>query len=149
MQALLKVLIPMQMELDGTMQRSMRNPARRTSAWKEVNKRLEPFELYQCGNGKYGLSLPFSFLREPYEDLRAGGVLHRLAEEHGEEAKNSFGLYTHGSGYEWEKVFQAAFQDDAGWRRISFDSEAGGFYCYCPDAALLGAHGAGVQGYLR
>ena len=134
-EALLKVLIPMQMELDGTAEID-EEPSPEDERLEEVNKRLEPFELYQCGNGKYGLSLPFSFLQEPYENY-GQAAFNRFAEEHGEEAKNSFGLYTHGNGYEWEKVFQTAFQDDAGLGRISFDSEAGGFYCYCPDAALL------------
>lgn len=134
-EALLKVLIPMQMELDGTAEID-EEPSPEDERLEEVNKRLEPFELYQCGNGKYGLSLPFSFLREPYENY-GQAAFNRFAKEHGEKVKNSFDLYTHGSGYEWEKVFQAAFQEDTGLQSIEFDSEAGGFYCYCPDAALL------------
>ena len=134
-EALLRVLIPMQMELDGTAEID-EEPSPEEERLEEVNKRLEPFELYQCGNGKYGLSLPFSFLQEPYENY-GQEAFNRFAKEHGEEAKNSSGLYTHGSGYEWEKVFQAAFQEDIGLQSIEFDSEAGGFYCYCPDAALL------------
>ena len=66
-EALLKVLIPMQMELDGTAEID-EEPSPEDERLEEVNKRLEPFELYQCGNGKYGLSLPFSFLQEPYEN---------------------------------------------------------------------------------
>lgn len=90
-EALLKVLIPMQMELDGTAEID-EEPSPEDERLEEVNKRLEPFELYQCGNGKYGLSLPFSFLQEPYEDY-GQAAFNRFAEEHGEEAKNSFGLY--------------------------------------------------------
>ena len=67
-EALLKVLIPMQMELDGTMEVD-EEPSPEDERLKEVNKRLEPFELYQCGNGKYGLSLPFSFLRNPMKTM--------------------------------------------------------------------------------
>lgn len=52
-EALLKALIPMQMELDGTMVVD-EEPSPEDKRLKEVNKRLEPFELYQCGNGKYG-----------------------------------------------------------------------------------------------
>ena len=107
-EALLKVLIPMQMELEGTAEID-EEPSPEDERLEEFNKRLEPFELYQCGNGKYGLSLPFSFLQEPYENY-GQAAFNRFAEEHGEEAKNSFGLYTHGSGYEWEKVFRPPFR---------------------------------------
>lgn len=112
-EALLKVLIPMQMELDGTMEVD-EEPSPEDERLKEVNKRLEPFELYQCGNGKYGLSLPFSFLQEPYEDY-GQAAFNRFAEEHGEEAKNSFGLYTHGNGYEWEKSSRQHFRMMPDW----------------------------------
>ena len=134
-EALLEVLIPMQMELDGTLAMD-EEPSPEDERLEEVNQRLEPFELYQCDSGKYGLSLPFSFLQEPYENY-GQAAFNRFAEENGEETKNSFGLYTHGNGYEWEKVFQTAFQGDAGLREIEFNSEAGGFYCYSPDTALL------------
>lgn len=134
-EALLEVLIPMQMELDGTL--AMDEESRpENERLEEVNQRLEPFELYPCDSGKYGLSLHFSFLQEPYENY-GQAAFNRFAEENGEEAKNSFGLYTHGSGYEWEKVFQTAFQEDAGLREIEFESEAGGFYCYSSDITLL------------
>lgn len=63
-EALLKVLIPMQMELDGTAEID-EEPSPEDERLEEVNKRLEPFELYQCGNGKYGLSFLFLFCRNP------------------------------------------------------------------------------------
>lgn len=82
-EALLKVLIPMQMELDGTMEVD-EEPSPEDERLKEVNKRLEPFELYQCGNGKYGLSLPFSLRRNPMKTmdrLRLTGSRRNMAKK--------------------------------------------------------------------
>lgn len=47
------------------------------------------------------------------------------------------GLYTHGSGYEWEDVFKKAFETDENIGKIGFDCEASGFFCYAEDLSLL------------
>ena len=47
------------------------------------------------------------------------------------------GLYTHGNGYEWEAVFRKAFEDDPALASISFDSEAGGFFCNGKDVDAM------------
>lgn len=102
---------------------------------RKTNERITPFEIYDCEDGNYGLSLPFTFLDGEYENYGQAAFDH-YAEQVGEPAKRD-SMHTHGNGYEWEKVFAAAFENDDGLSKIEFDSEAGGFYCYSPDLAAL------------
>ena len=102
----------------------------------EMNRKLEPFSLSDYGNGEYGLSLPFTFLEEPYDNY-GQEAFNRFAEEHGESVKDQYGLYTHGNGYEWERVFRTAFQDKPELKNVTFDCEAGGFYCYSHSLTIL------------
>ena len=63
-------------------------------------------------------------------------AFNRYAERNGEPVMEN-GLYTHGSGYEWEDVFKKAFEMDENIGKIGFDCEASGFFCYAEDLTLL------------
>ena len=39
-------------------------------------------------------------------------AFNRYAERIGDPVKDEYGLFTHGSGYEWEYVFRKAFEKD-------------------------------------
>ena len=80
-------------------------------------------------NGSFSLGLPFTFLEGRYQNY-GQDAFNRYAIERGDPVKNG-GLYTHGSGYEWETVFQKAFEQDENLQRIDFDSEAGAFFLLC------------------
>lgn len=94
-----------------------------------------PFMLYDHKDGGFSLGLPFTFLEGKYKNY-GQEAFNRYAIERGDPVKNG-GLYTHGSGYEWETVFQKAFEQDEKLQCIDFDSEAGAFYCYADDLSLL------------
>lgn len=102
----------------------------------EMNRKLEPFSLSDYGNGQYGLSLPFTFLQEPYDNY-GQKAFDQYAKGHGEPVKDRYGLYTHGNGYEWEQVFRTAFQEKPELENVTFDCEAGGFYCYSHSLSTL------------
>ncbi len=106
--------------------------AKRIARFYEQNA---PFYLVDHENGQYSLCLPFSFLPDEYGNF-GQDAFNRYAEEIGDPVMKN-GMYTHGSGYEWESVFKKAFDNDDNIRRIHFDCEAGGFFCYADDLSLL------------
>lgn len=103
---------------------------------KKFNRDNAPFYLVDHENGKYSLCLAFSFLEGEYEDF-GQDAFNRYALEIGEPAMNDIGLFTHGSGYEWQTVFEKAFESDPESGRIQYDCEAGGFFCYAESLSLL------------
>jgi len=103
---------------------------------KEINRQLEPFEIIEYEDGSYGLCLPFIFLEGKYKGY-GQDAFNRFAESIGDPVKNEYGLYTHGNGYEWARVFKTAFENDEGLRHIEFGCEAGGFYSYAADLVPL------------
>ena len=67
-EALLNVLIPMQMELDGT-NAIDEEPSPEDERLKEVNKRLEPsLNCINAATGNMGRPFLSLFCRKPYED---------------------------------------------------------------------------------
>ena len=50
-------------------------------------------------------------------------------------------FYTHGDGYEWQSVFEKAFEGEENLKQITFDCETGGFFCYSCDFEILAEYG--------
>lgn len=93
------------------------------------NKGNAPWYIVEHDNGQYSLCLPLDLLSDEYYPY-CQDAFDAYAAEIGEPAYSKNGLSTHGSGYEWEAAFREAFKDDPNIRRILFDCEAGGFFCY-------------------
>ena len=68
-------------------------------------------------------------------------AFNRYAERIGDPVKDEYGLYTHGIGYEWEYVFRKAFENDPNIGKVSFDCEAGGFFCYGESVDMMADFG--------
>ena len=109
----------------------------------EVKQRIEafnkgnaPWYIVEHDNGEFSLCLPLDLLGDEYYPY-CQDAFDAYAAECGEPAYSKNGLRTHGSGYEWEAAFREAFKDDPNIRRILFDCEAGGFFCYANDLTLL------------
>lgn len=106
----------------------------------QFNRANEPMYIVDHENGEYSLCLPLDFLTEPYRDF-GQEAFNQYAEQNGDPVKVN-GLYTHGSGYEWETVFKKAFEKEENLNKISFDCEAGGFFCYSEDLSVLESLGS-------
>lgn len=52
------------------------------------------------------------------------------------------GMFTHGTGYEWQAVFEKAFEGDPESGSIDYDCEVGGFFCYAKSLSVLEDLGA-------
>ena len=102
---------------------------------KEFNRDNAPLYLVDHENGEFSLCLSLSFLPKAYDDF-GQSAFNRYAGQIGDPIEER-GLYTHGCGYEWESVFKKAFESDANLSKISFDCEAGGFFCYAGNLSLL------------
>lgn len=103
---------------------------------KQFNDKNRPFYIVDHDNGEFSLCLPFSFLQGQYEDY-GQAAFNAYAEEMGEPVADQYGLYSHGNGYEWEIAFKKAFEHDPNIGQIKFDCEAGGFFCYAGNLAVL------------
>ena len=99
------------------------------------NRDNAPFYLVDHDSGEFSLCLALSFVPQEYRDF-GQAAFDRYAERNGEPVMEN-GLYTHGSGYEWEDVFKKAFQTDENIGKIGFDCEMSGFFCYAEDLSLL------------
>ena len=108
----------------------------RIQTFNEANK---PFYIVAHDDGAFSLCLPFTFFDGEYADY-GQEAFNRYAQQIGDPVMER-GLYTHGSGYEWEAAFQQAFADDPHIGRIRFDCEAGGFFCDCDDLSILADFG--------
>lgn len=106
-----------------------------TKKLENINRRIAPFRIVDLDDGLYSLSLRFSFFEGEYKDY-GREAFNSYAVKNGESVKDWFGFYTHGSGYEWEQVFQEAFRD-RDLSQLDFDSEAGSFFCRSKDLSLL------------
>lgn len=104
----------------------------RIQAFNETNK---PFYIVDHDDGTFSLCLPFTFFDGEYADY-GQEAFNLYAAERGDPIMEQ-GLYTHGSGYEWEAAFRQAFADDPNIGRILFDCEAGGFFCDCDDLSIM------------
>lgn len=107
----------------------------------QFNQNNRPFYIIDYENGKFGLCLPLDFLAGDYKDFRQE-AFDRYAMGIGDPVMDSLGIYTHGSGYEWQIVFQKAFEDDPDSSKIEYDCEAGGFFCRATSLDLLEKFGA-------
>lgn len=99
------------------------------------NRDNAPFYLVDHDSGEFSLCLALSFVPQEYRNF-GQEAFNRYAERNGEPVMEN-GLYTHGSGYEWEDVFKKAFETDENIGKIGFDCEASGFFCYAEDLSLL------------
>lgn len=104
----------------------------RIQAFNEVGK---PFYIVAHDDGTFSLCLPFTFFDGEYADY-GQEAFNLYAAERGDPIMEQ-GLYTHGSGYEWEAAFRQAFADDPNIGRVLFDCEAGGFFCGCDDLSIM------------
>ena len=106
---------------------------------RQFNEENEPFYLV---DHKDKVSLCFVFHPTPFHENSLGQeAFNRYSESIGEPVKDRYGLYTHGSGYEWEYVFRKAFEDDPNIDKITYDCEAGGFFCYGEDIDMMADFG--------
>lgn len=101
----------------------------------QFNETNAPFYIVDHDNGRFSLCLALSFMGDEYANF-GQEAFNRYAQQIGEPIMDR-GLYTHGSGYEWETVFKKAFECDANLCKITFDCEASGFFCYAPELPLI------------
>lgn len=97
----------------------------------EFNKSHPPFTIMNNEDGQYSLSIMLSFLKEEYKNYCQESFDNYTREREFDED------YTRGSGYDWEKAFHKAFENDPNIKLIEFDCESGGFYCNCQDLSIL------------
>lgn len=95
----------------------------------------KPFYIVAHDDGTFSLCLPFTFFDGEYADY-GQEAFNLYAAERGDPIMEQ-GLYTHGSGYEWETAFRQAFAGDPNIGRVLFDCEAGGFFCGCDDLSIM------------
>ncbi len=100
------------------------------------NTENRPFYIVDHDSGEYSLCLAFSFLDGEYKEF-GQDAFNRYALEINEPVVDGRGMFTHGSGYEWQAVFEKAFEGDPDSGRIRYDCEAGGFFCYADSLPLL------------
>lgn len=110
------------------------------------DKKNAPFYLVDHGDK---VSLCFVLHLTPFYSCDLGqDAFNRYAESIGDPVKEN-GLFTHGSGYEWEYVFRKAFEDDPNIDKITYDCEAGGFFCYGKDIDMMIDFGARFRALLN
>lgn len=102
----------------------------------KFNRENPPFYIVDHENGKCSLCLPFTFLTGEYKNF-GQDAFNRYALETGDPVMDDLGLFTHGSGYEWQTVFEKAFEGEPGSGSIEYDCEAGGFFCYSESLPVL------------
>lgn len=100
---------------------------------KEFDAACKPFYLVDHDNGTFSLCLAFTFLDDDYGQE----AFNAYAREIGVPEQDERGFYSFGNGYEWEAAFKEAFKNDPNLRKIKFDCEAGGFFCYSDDFAVI------------
>ncbi len=106
---------------------------------KKFDEENKPFYMVDHGDGEYSLCLPLSSLKGEYHDFRQE-AFNQYAIRAGEPVTDGR-FYTHGDGYEWEYVFAKAFEGEENLKQITFDCEAGGFFCYTRDFEILAEYG--------
>ena len=106
---------------------------------KKFDEENKPFYMVDHGDGEYSLCLPLSSLKGEYSDF-GQEAFNQYAVRAGEPVTDGR-FYTHGDGYEWEYVFEKAFEGEENLKKISFDCEAGGFFCYSNDFEILAEYG--------
>lgn len=112
------------------------NQAQKKEEIQNINEQIRPFDIQMRALGDYYLALRFSFFEGP--DAEYGqDAFDAYAVSKGESPVNEYGLHIHGNGYEWDEVFKYAFKDTPGYEKLTFDSEAGCFFCDCDDLDLL------------
>ena len=107
----------------------------------KFNRENRPFYIVDYEDGHYGLCFPFTFLKEEYKDF-GQEAFDRYALEIGDPIMDHDGMITHGNGYEWQAVFEKAFEDDPESSKIDYDCEAGGFYCRAKSLSVMMDFGA-------
>lgn len=106
---------------------------------KAFNGNNSPFYLVDHGDR---VSLCCVFHPTPYSEFSLGQeAFNRYAKSIGDPVTDRYGFFTHGSGYEWEYVFRKAFENDPGIDNVSFDCEAGGFFCYGESVDMMADFG--------
>lgn len=99
-----------------------------TKRIEDFNLANRPFYIVDLENGEYSLCLTLSFLQGDFIDY-GQAAFNAYALKNGESIADERGFYNHGDGYEWEAAFRKAFEGDPNIGQISYDCEAGGFYC--------------------
>ena len=102
---------------------------------RDFNRDNAPFSIMDFENGRFGLGLSFTFLKPPYANY-GQNAFNAYAVRSGHPPVRD-GMFVRGSGYDWDEVFQKAFEGDPQLEKIEFDSEAGGFYCRSRDLSAL------------
>lgn len=101
----------------------------------KFNQDNAPFSIMDFENERFGLGLSFTFLKPPYANY--GQDAFNAYAVHSGHSPVRDGMFVRGSGYDWDEVFQKAFEGDPQLGKIEFDSEAGGFYCRSRDLSAL------------
>ncbi len=98
-------------------------------------KEYPPFYIVDHDDGRFSLCLPLDFLANEYGDY-CQDAFDTFAESNGEPHIDDHHS-SYGSGYDWQAAFAEAFKDDPNISRIIYDSECGGFYCYCDSLDII------------
>ena len=106
---------------------------------KKFDNENKPFYMVDHEDGGYSLCLPLSSLTGGYSDF-GQAAFNQYAISAGEPITDGR-FYTHGDGHEWEHVFKKAFEGEDNLKKISFDCEAGGFFCSSNDFNVLAEYG--------
>ncbi len=102
---------------------------------RDFSRDCAPFSIMDFENGRFGLGLSFTFLKPPYANY--GQSAFNAYAVHSGHPPVRDGMFVRGSGYDWDVVFQKAFEGAPQLGKIEFDSEAGGFYCRSRDLSAL------------
>lgn len=97
----------------------------------EFNKKYAPLSIMDSEETGFTLCLTQNDLSWHEEAFDLYG------EKSGDPKYDIYGLKNHGNGYEWDAAFREAFIKEPALKLVSFDSEAGGFYCTCTDLFVL------------
>ncbi|MDE6951637.1 MAG: immunity 51 family protein [Lachnospiraceae bacterium] len=102
----------------------------------KFNTENRPFYIVDHENGEYSLCLALSFMPKEYVDF-GQEAFNRYAMEAGEPVLVDGRWFRHGNGHEWQIVFEKAFEGDPHSGGITYDCEAGGFFCYAKNLSLI------------
>lgn len=106
---------------------------------KKFDEENQSFYMVDHESSVYSLCLSLSFLGDEYKNF-GQEAFNQYAIRAGEPVTDGR-FYTHGDGYEWKSVFEKAFEGEENLKQITFDCEAGGFFCYSRDFEILAEHG--------
>lgn len=100
----------------------------------KFNKENSPFYLVNLGK-EYGLCLLHGGTPTAAAEFGQYAFDH-YAESVGKPVEEN-GWLTYGDGYDWERVFKKAFEDEPSLSKLNFDCESSGFFCDSKDLSVI------------